>query len=331
MDDPMRVDPHTAIPLAEVELRTSRSSGPGGQHANVTASRVEAIFDAAASPAWARPAPPGVARCGPRVTAVAQDTRSQARNRELALERLRSRLAAALRQQRKRRSTRPTRASKERRLEGKKRRSDDEAEAEAAGSGLQRWATLVRPRRRRRRPAGWSAPAGARAAAGGTATAARGAAATGRAATGRAAARGAARRPAAGCTAGRAAGGPAQCRHRVPKASGSWWCPWSRWWSVGLPRRRAWWEPGLGRVGGLLRIVAAAGDQRDDDDQDDARGERGHKAAAQVDRVVLAPVRCAADRGRGLDVVSVGHPRCGEGSTHPAVSPHDTKPCYRAL
>ena len=89
MQDPMPIDSHTAIPLAEVELRTSRSSGPGGQHANVTASRVEAIFDAAASPSLSESQRRRViARAGARITAVAQDTRSQARNRELALERL---------------------------------------------------------------------------------------------------------------------------------------------------------------------------------------------------------------------------------------------------
>ncbi len=121
----MRIDARTAIPLAEVELRTSRSSGPGGQHANVTASRVEAVFDAAGSPSLDEAQRRRVlARCGPRVTAVAQDTRSQTRNRELALERLRSRLATALRQQRARKRTRPTRASKERRLQGKRRRGD---------------------------------------------------------------------------------------------------------------------------------------------------------------------------------------------------------------
>jgi ribosome-associated protein len=121
----MRVDARTSIPLAEIELRTSRSSGPGGQHANVTASRVEAVFDAATSPSLDDDQRRRVlARCGPRVTAVAQDTRSQTRNRELALERLRSRLAAALRQQRRRKRTRPTKASRERRLEGKRRRSE---------------------------------------------------------------------------------------------------------------------------------------------------------------------------------------------------------------
>jgi len=91
----------------------------------VTASRVEAVFDPAASPSLDEGQRRRVlARCGPHVTAVAQDTRSQTRNRELALERLRSRLASALRQPRARKRTRPTRASKERRLQGKRRRSD---------------------------------------------------------------------------------------------------------------------------------------------------------------------------------------------------------------
>jgi ribosome-associated protein len=113
-----------AIPLAEVELRASRSSGPGGQHANVTASRIEAVFDVAASGALSEEQKRRVmARCGPRVTAVAQDARSQARNRELALERLGSRLSAALAVPRRRRATRPTAASRERRLEGKRRRA----------------------------------------------------------------------------------------------------------------------------------------------------------------------------------------------------------------
>ncbi len=121
----MRIDSRTAIPLAEIELRVSRSSGPGGQHANVTASRVEAIFDVAGSSSLSDEQRRRIrAKAGPRITAVAQDTRSQARNRELALERLRSRLAAALVQKRVRRSTRPTRASRERRLGSKKRRSD---------------------------------------------------------------------------------------------------------------------------------------------------------------------------------------------------------------
>ena len=121
----MKVARGVAIPLAEVELRTSRSSGPGGQHANVTASRVEAVFDVAASRALDEERKRRVsARCGPVVRASAQDTRSQARNRELALERLRSRLAAALVVPRSRRATKPTQAARRRRLEAKRKRSD---------------------------------------------------------------------------------------------------------------------------------------------------------------------------------------------------------------
>ncbi len=114
-----------AIPLSEVELRASRSSGPGGQHANVTASRVEASFDVAASRSLSEEQKRRVtARGGAVVRASAQDTRSQARNRELALERLRSRLAAALTVQRPRRATKPTKASRRRRIESKKRRGE---------------------------------------------------------------------------------------------------------------------------------------------------------------------------------------------------------------
>jgi ribosome-associated protein len=121
----MRVTGSVAIPLSEVQLRVSRSSGPGGQHANVTASRVEAVFDVTASSSLSEDQKARVAaRCGPRVTAVAQDTRSQARNRELALERLRSRLATALTPARKRRPTSPTRAARRRRLDSKRRRGE---------------------------------------------------------------------------------------------------------------------------------------------------------------------------------------------------------------
>ena len=116
---------HGSLPLREVELRASRSSGPGGQHANVTASRIEAVFDVEASRALNEDQKRRVrARLGPRVVAVAQDARSQARNRELALERLRSRLAGALVVPRRRRATRPTAASRERRLDAKRRRSE---------------------------------------------------------------------------------------------------------------------------------------------------------------------------------------------------------------
>src|SRR3954466_7263003 len=121
----MRVARGVDIPLEEVELRASRSSGPGGQHANVTASRIEAVFEVRASNALTEEQKRRVsARCGPRVTAVAQDARGQARNRELALERLRERLAAALHVPRSRRKTRPTKASRERRLDQKRRHSE---------------------------------------------------------------------------------------------------------------------------------------------------------------------------------------------------------------
>jgi ribosome-associated protein len=125
MDDPMVVNAEVAIPLAEIELRASRSSGPGGQHANVTASRVEAVFDVLASSALSEDEKQRlVARAGERVTALAQDSRSQARNRELALERLRARLAQALEVQAPRRPTRPTRAAEKRRLELKRRSAE---------------------------------------------------------------------------------------------------------------------------------------------------------------------------------------------------------------
>jgi len=118
----MPVTRSVVLPLSQIDIRTSRSSGPGGQHANVTASRVEAVLDVAETDALSDEQKRRVmARCGPRIVAVAQDTRSQARNRELALERLQSRLAHALAVQRKRKPTRPTRAAKERRLDAKRR------------------------------------------------------------------------------------------------------------------------------------------------------------------------------------------------------------------
>src|SRR5687767_10487066 len=111
--------------MSEIELRTSRSSGPGGQHANVTASRVEASFDVAASSSLTAEQRARISsRLGARVTAAAQDTRSQHRNRELALERLAERLAHALEVRRPRTRTRPTRASQQRRVEAKKRRGE---------------------------------------------------------------------------------------------------------------------------------------------------------------------------------------------------------------
>lgn len=122
MADELRIDERLSIPLAEIELRTSRSSGPGGQHANVTASRVEAVFDVVASATLEETQRARLTeRLGTVVTAVAQDARSQARNRELALARLAEKIAAGLRVPRRRRPTRPTGASRRRRLEQKRR------------------------------------------------------------------------------------------------------------------------------------------------------------------------------------------------------------------
>jgi ribosome-associated protein len=113
------------IDADEIELRASRSGGPGGQHANVTASRIEARFEVAPSASLTEAQKSTIAaRLGPRVTAVAQDTRSQARNRELAVERLRDRLAAALEPRKRRRPTRPSRAAGRRRKEAKRRTSE---------------------------------------------------------------------------------------------------------------------------------------------------------------------------------------------------------------
>jgi ribosome-associated protein len=118
----LRVGRELSIPLAEIVLRTSRSSGPGGQHANVTASRVEAVFDVRASRSLSDAQRARVlARAGPRIVAVAQDERSQSRNRELALERLAERLQRALTVPRRRRATAPTRAARDHRLADKRR------------------------------------------------------------------------------------------------------------------------------------------------------------------------------------------------------------------
>ncbi|HEX5761800.1 MAG TPA: alternative ribosome rescue aminoacyl-tRNA hydrolase ArfB [Solirubrobacterales bacterium] len=125
MADELRIDDRLSIPLSEIELRASRSSGPGGQHANVTASRVEAVFDVEASGALDEAQRSRLrGRAGDLVTAVAQESRGQARNRELALERLAEKIAAGLKEERPRRPTRPTRASRKRRLERKRRRSE---------------------------------------------------------------------------------------------------------------------------------------------------------------------------------------------------------------
>lgn len=125
MADRLRIDSRLSIPLEEIELRTSRSSGPGGQHANVTDSRVEARFEIVASAALSDSQRRRLmARFGDRVSAVAQDGRGQARNRRLALDRLAERIAAELRPRTHRRATRPTRASKHRRLDAKRRQGE---------------------------------------------------------------------------------------------------------------------------------------------------------------------------------------------------------------
>ena len=122
--DSIRVTRSLVLPLREIELRTSRSSGPGGQHAQKTETRVEAVFDVEASatlsPAQKRRV---LARAGPILRAVAQDERSRARNRDLALERLAGQIRRALRVELPRLPKRPTDASQERRLEEKRRRS----------------------------------------------------------------------------------------------------------------------------------------------------------------------------------------------------------------
>jgi ribosome-associated protein len=124
----IQVTPRLAIPLEEVKLRYSRSSGPGGQHAQKTETRVEAVFGVEASAALTDAQKRRlVRRTGAVVRAVAQDERSRWRNRELALERLAEAVREGLRVERKRRPTKPSAAARERRLQGKKRRSATKA------------------------------------------------------------------------------------------------------------------------------------------------------------------------------------------------------------
>jgi ribosome-associated protein len=124
MADGLRIGEGVEIPLEEIELRASRSSGPGGQHANVTSSRIEAVFDVEGSAVLSGEQKARLReRLGERITAVAQDARSQARNRELALERLAEKLTAGISRPKRRRPTRPGRAARERRLDSKRRRA----------------------------------------------------------------------------------------------------------------------------------------------------------------------------------------------------------------
>jgi ribosome-associated protein len=121
----IRVTRTVTLPLSEIELRFSRSSGPGGQHAQKSETRVEAIFDVEASSALTEIQKARVVhKAGPVLRAIAQDERSQARNRELAVERLVEALREALRVERRRRPTKPTAAARERRLQQKRRRSE---------------------------------------------------------------------------------------------------------------------------------------------------------------------------------------------------------------
>jgi ribosome-associated protein len=121
----IRVTRSVSIPRAEIELRFSRSSGPGGQHAQKSDTRVEAVFDVETSSALTETQKRRVvAKAGPVLRAVAQDERSQWRNRELALERLAEELREALRVPRRRRPTKPSRAAAERRLDQKRRRGE---------------------------------------------------------------------------------------------------------------------------------------------------------------------------------------------------------------
>jgi ribosome-associated protein len=129
-EDPsrVRVSPTLVIPAAELSWRFSRSGGPGGQHANTSDTRAEVRFDIAGSPSLGpRQRARLLERLGPELRVVADDERSQARNRAVALERLCARLEGALRVAPARRATTPTRASVQRRLEAKRRQADRKA------------------------------------------------------------------------------------------------------------------------------------------------------------------------------------------------------------
>ncbi len=121
VDGELKINQFVSIPLSEIEIKASRSSGPGGQHANVTASRIEAIFVVADSQSLADHHRAAILRkLGSVVRAIAQDNRSQTRNRELALQRLSEKLERAIRVERKRVKTKPSKAAKRKRLDAKK-------------------------------------------------------------------------------------------------------------------------------------------------------------------------------------------------------------------
>jgi len=125
----LRVTRSVAIPVAELDVRTGPSGGPGGQHANRAHTRVEVRFDVESSPSLGPIQRARVLeRLGPVVRVAADDERSQARNRALAMERLAARLAAALHVDPPRRATRPSKRAVERRLDAKRRRSQRKQE-----------------------------------------------------------------------------------------------------------------------------------------------------------------------------------------------------------
>jgi ribosome-associated protein len=130
----LRVSSSCQIPLEELTWRFTGSGGPGGQHANTSNTRAEVVFDVAGSPSLGpRQRARLLERLGPSVRVAASDTRSQGRNRDLALERLRSRLADALKVEKPRRATRPSKGAKERRLSDKKRQSERKRQRRVTG------------------------------------------------------------------------------------------------------------------------------------------------------------------------------------------------------
>jgi ribosome-associated protein len=132
----LRVTSACVVPLDELEWRFSGASGPGGQHVNTANTRAEVRFDVAGSPSLGpRQRARLLDRLGPSVRVVAADTRSQARNRELALDRLRTRLAEALRVERPRRPTKPSTAARRRRVEQKRRRGEVKRGRRTPGPG----------------------------------------------------------------------------------------------------------------------------------------------------------------------------------------------------
>ena len=123
--DLIRVTPSLAIPLSELQFRFTTSGGPGGQHANKVNTRVELRFDVARSPSLGpRQRDRLLQHLGPEIRVVADDARSQVRNRQLAVDRFRARVADALHVEKPRRPTRPSRGAKERRLSAKRHQSE---------------------------------------------------------------------------------------------------------------------------------------------------------------------------------------------------------------